>query len=286
MVTQPPAITTGGWSEQTTPTNQGGHEFMPAEDIFEQLVKVMASSTRLPEVTERNKTQEKVVHRYMLTFATVKQNGEGETVSLAKLKPRFIELIKCTNLNSAKSHWSDMLNQTCQIAGDSTERRDGGVTIQANDLSDGAFVAALRESKFLRKPLNTASTMNDAKTHISILVFADPLKEAKAYKDRLIHEQLINCQEAVGEEKTKMARKSTNLYNGGALFHVDNIKTLIYNLRLLDAPFPRTSRIPNYGKTWKRLKITSTRILGAIGPKSCRGSTSTPPYLWRLTYTT
>ena len=122
-----------------------------------------------------------------------------------------------------------MLNQTCQIAGDSATRLDGGGTIQADNLSDGAFVAAMRKFKFLRKALNSPRAMNDAKTHISILAFADPLKEAKAYKDRL---QLISCQEAVGEEKTKIARKATDLYNGGALFHVDNVKTLICNVRL------------------------------------------------------
>jgi hypothetical protein len=74
--------------------------------------------------------------------------------------------------------------------------------------------------------------MNDAKTHISVLAFADPIKDAKAYKDCLTHEQLITCQEVVGVEKTKIARKATDLYNGGALFHVDNVKTLICNLRV------------------------------------------------------
>jgi hypothetical protein len=134
--------------------------------------------------------------------------------------------------NAAKSGWNNMLNQTWQAAGESTTRLDGGATIQADDLGDGAFVAAMREFKFLRKYLNLASAMNDAKTHISILAFADPIKDAKAYKDRLTHEQLIACQEAVGEEKTKIARKVTDLYNGGALFHVDNVNTLIYNLRV------------------------------------------------------
>jgi hypothetical protein len=214
---------------------QNPHQFgmgAATEDSFERLVNAMASSTRSPEVNERNKTQEKVVSRYMLAFATIGHNGTDQTVLPAKLKPGFIELIKCTNLASAKSGWNDMLNQTCQAAGESATRLDGGATIQPDDLSDGAFVAAMREFKFLRRVLNSTSAMNDAKTHISVLAFADPIKDAKAYKDRLTHEQLITCQEAVGEEKTKIARKATDLYNGGALFHVDNAKTLIYNLRV------------------------------------------------------
>ena len=217
----------------TTPNNQFDvRTNSTTGDSFERFVNVMASSARSPEVTERNKTQEKVVHRYMLAFATIDNNGGENTVIPAKLKPGFIELIKCTNLSSAKSGWSDILTQTCQAAGESATRLDGGATIQADDLSDGAFVAALREFKFLRKVLNSTSAMNDAKTHISILAFATPIKDAKTYKDRLTNEQLITCQEAVGEEKTKIARKATELYNGGALFHVDNVKTLIYNLRV------------------------------------------------------
>jgi hypothetical protein len=257
----------GGWIEgpelnQASPSSNGGGGLLANDDNLERLVKAMAHGARSPEITERNKTQEKVVHRYMLAFATVKKNGEEETVSPAKLKPGFIEMIKCTNLNAAKSLWNDMLNQACQIASDSTERRDGGITIQADDLSDGAFVAALREFKFLRKPLNTASAMTEAKTHISILVFADPLKEAKAYKDRLLHEQLINCQEAVGEEKNKMARKSTDLYNGGALFHVDNVKTLIFNLRL----FGRTiSDDFEDSELWKNLEAFENYLHKNVG---------------------
>jgi hypothetical protein len=172
------------------------------EDSFERFVNVMTSTTRSPEVTERNKTQEKVVHRYMLTFATIGKNEGEQTILPAKLKPGFIELIKCTNLSAAKSGWNDMLAQTCQAAGESAARLDGGATIQADDLGNGAFVAAMREFKLLRKVLNSAGAMNDAKTHISVLAFADPIKDAKAYKDHLTHEQLITCQEAVGEDKT------------------------------------------------------------------------------------
>ena len=93
MAPQQQATVAGRWNggvelQQTTPSNHGGNGLLPTEDNLERLVKAMANSSRSPEINERNKTQEKVVqHQYMLTFATVKKNGEGETVSPAKLKP-------------------------------------------------------------------------------------------------------------------------------------------------------------------------------------------------------
>jgi hypothetical protein len=122
MEAQSPATTAISWrggdeSQQTTPTNQGGHGLLHADNNLERLVKALASSSCSPEVLERIKTQEKVVLRYMLTFATVTKSAEGETVLPAKLKPGFIEMIKGTNLNSAKSLWNDMLNQDARLRG-------------------------------------------------------------------------------------------------------------------------------------------------------------------------
>ena len=98
MAPQQQATIAGWWNggvelQQTTFSNHGGNGLLPTEDNLERLVKAMANSSRSPEINERNKTQEKVVHRYMLTFATVKKSGEEETVSPAKLKPGFIEIL-------------------------------------------------------------------------------------------------------------------------------------------------------------------------------------------------
>ena len=214
-------------SEQQSTTGQG----ISAADSLDLLVKAMSNNARSPEMKDKEKTQEKILHRYMLAFATVHRSGHDVTVYPAKLSNGFIEMIKCNSLSAAKSMWFDLLNQVVHVAGHSNKRLDGGATIAASDLSDNVFVAAIREFKFLRQPL-TVSVAMEAKTNISIIAFADPIKDAKAYKDRLSHEHLVNCQEAVGEEKTKMARKTTELYNGGALFHIDNIKTLICNVRV------------------------------------------------------
>ena len=212
--------------------HQAGLSDVDEQTKYDQLVHALTKNPRTPETTEKDKVQDKVLHRFQIAFASVETVEGDKIVSLATMKPGFVEVIKSTNLLVAKSLWKDILAETIEAAKSSDNRLDGGATIQATDLSDSVFVACLREFKFLRKSLTTESAMNDAKTSISILVFADPLKEAKAYTDRMVNEQLLSCQEAVGEEKSKMTRKTTELYIGGALFHVDNVKTLLCNFRL------------------------------------------------------
>ena len=204
----------------------------PSGGNFEKLVEALTNNSRTPEVKEKAKTQEAVLQRFSLAFAEVAEVSKERIVIPATLRPKFIEFVNTSNPDAAKILWNDLLASITQQATNSNTRLDGGATLQAGDLGDGAFVAAVKKFRFLKRSLTTASAMNDAKTQISVLAFGDPLKDGKAYRDRLVQEDLFDCQAAVGEEKTKMARKSTELYIGGALFTIDNFKTLIYNMRL------------------------------------------------------
>ena len=201
---------------------------------FEKLIDALTNNAtaRTPEVKEKDNNQNKVLQQFMIAFATIGQNGNDITVNPAKLRDEFKNMIKASTLNTAKKMLSEQLNAFIKATASSTDMYDRGVTISAIDLVCSVFTTAMRDFKLLDESLTATNAMEHAKTYISILAFADPIKDGKKYKDRILHDQLVTTQEAIGEEKTKMARKNTELNNWGSIITIQDIFALLCNFRI------------------------------------------------------
>jgi hypothetical protein len=85
--------------------------------------------------------------------------------------------------------------------------------------------------------------------------FAEPSKDFN-FHSRIENENTVFSQEAVGEERTKIARKTTELYTEGKMATGDDIKRMLCNFRMIMRAF-----CPDFEKSelWKclsRIEIT------------------------------
>jgi hypothetical protein len=96
---------------------------------------------------------------------------------------------------------------------------------------DGVFTSALQQFTWQHENVNIA--VHSLKHKLTIAAFAHPMRDSFSFQQRIDNGYTVASQEAVGEERAKMAKKTTELYIGGRLATGTDIKTTICNFRLV-----------------------------------------------------
>jgi hypothetical protein len=212
-----------------TPPQQG----LGTEHI-KQIVETIAQSSRSTRDKENSKTATDMNYRYQLLFARLSPSQESgdcqPTVVPGDLNPEFEKIIKNATLSNALRELQELLRTANGKAASSHNRLDAEAAFGA-EMIDGVFAAGLRNFNWMQESINTApERVNQT---INLACFAHPERNSLCFRQRIVNGHTVSSQEAVGEERSKMEKKTTELYTGGRLSTGRDITKAICNLRLL-----------------------------------------------------
>jgi hypothetical protein len=206
--------------------------FTPLVNTLAAGNKASTSATTQSE-REHQQDQQAVATRYQLAWgrvATVTNAVDGsksESVVfpalsdalLAVLSPSKVAKAEAAFQESTTSHMSSMARSTVYFDGIADwDTKSFGIT----------GVQCLRDFRFATAP--PTAEKDDVKDSVSLVHLARPDNGSVFYQTRQQEGRLIARQYLVGEDKSKLKRKITDLYYGGQIATAHDLKTAIANL--------------------------------------------------------
>ena len=215
----------------------GQNQFAPAD--LQALVAGAIQAGAQQSPAKRTLTEEEYLShandiqtRYSVAFASVVQDPDDASsrVVPAAISDPFAAIIKTSKQNIAMRQAQDTLGTTLRRATDSDSRVQAGCTLVASQF-DGPFLTRMRDFKFLTTPLVTdPSRVQSELTPFSLLtVRADSV----TYQDRIRSGLRVEAQVMMGEDKSKQARRVTDLYFQGKQESLVDVLAAISNIFVL-----------------------------------------------------
>jgi hypothetical protein len=193
-----------------------------------------SNTTKAPTLTEVEQLSQakNIAIRYALTFAKLIPNvdpHELPTVTPATLDPSFLKVISTSKNANAQRELTEIIGVQIRKCHASMNRLDAATTFKVETI-DRVFTAAIQNFSFITTPINHDPSV--IKSKIGVIHFAGPPTNCVVLHDRFINGEKVQCQELVGEDKTKMDKKATELYSNGNLSTGQDILHMLANLRV------------------------------------------------------
>jgi hypothetical protein len=150
---------------------------------------------------------------------------------LAELTPLiFKQVLRASKATAAIQIFQDEMEHTVKklLASDNflDSMSDAPVS-----MSDGVPITCLRNLCWAKDPYNVDK--KSVKDQIGIPHFAMPRQDSMQYKERLAASRTIYWQEHVGEDKSRLVHKLSELYHYGKIQDAASIHVILANLWLL-----------------------------------------------------
>lgn len=205
--------------------------FTPLVSSLQASNKATASATTQVE-REHQQDQQAVVARYQLLFGhveTVTDPIDGSTTESAvfpSLSAAFLAVLRPSKVNQAEASYRESITNHLRSNARSSSYFDGMTDMDAKSLG-GPGISCLREFRWGVEP--PTQDHDSIKDEIMIFHFARPDPASVTYQTRLEEGSLITRQHLVGEDKSKLKRKLTDLYYQGQISTGHDLKTAIAN---------------------------------------------------------
>lgn len=124
------------------------------------------------------------------------------------------DVLKAKKASTALIELHDQISLAEKEARKSPKTLDNLVTLRPDQL-DLPFLAAIREFKFHMENFTTLVSVSPLERSLSILPFCTPKRQSLEFINRVSNGQLLQVQETVGEDSTKLTKKTTELYISG-----------------------------------------------------------------------
>jgi hypothetical protein len=182
----------------------------------------------------------------------------------------FICILKTTKNTTAQRDLANIVGIKMRRANQIHDHLDLIATLEMATI-DTVFTAALKHFGKLSTSLNLDPTL--AKTKISLITFATPPTESAYLQQRVLNDTKLQAQEAVGENFTKMEKKTTELFIGGNILTGDNIIQLIANFRVF-----WKCMIIDFDCTaiWATISAYKTIVISTLNKRAQMASSSLP----------
>lgn len=213
-----------------------------------------ASTVKSKSESEHEVSAEECALRLSIAFASIKtvhdpEEGGPSTLAIipATINPEVAAILALPKINMTVNQLKVLVTNARREKETSDHRLDSKLSFD-QDLVDAMLVSAIKHYQFLFESVN--ADPHQVTTKVTLANFAEPHKTSVLYTERLVKNRLIQTQELVGEEKTKVGKKNTVMYTGGRLSTVDDIAHLIRNFRFFFGIF-----ITNFDESeaWKAI---------------------------------
>ena len=156
-----------------------------------------------------------------LTGATIDRQVEYPT-----LTPEFLAMLRARKLSKAVTNLREQYRSHLEALSASDHRLDStGTTDLA--MMDATFVTCLRNFNWASEPL--ASDPAGIKDKLGVYHLANPRSDTTSYQIRVESGRALLRQELVGEDKSKLEKKSTELYHNGQMDSGPDILIMLAN---------------------------------------------------------
>ena len=170
--------------------------------------------------------------RYSVAFAAVVTDPDDASshVVPATISDSFAAIIKTSKQNIAMRQAQDTLGTTLRKAIDSDSRIQAGCTLVESQL-DGPLLTRLRGFQHMTTPIvqDPARVQSELTAFNFLTVRADSV----TYQDRIRSGLRVEAQVLMGEDKTKQARRVTDLYFQGKQESLVDVLAAISNIFIL-----------------------------------------------------
>jgi hypothetical protein len=203
--------------------------------VLEALVKSNTGTTHTTTSNEREQMKEavEVEHRYKLMFARVQDVVDPDDpmrrtrqVVYPTLTAAFKEVLNATRSTKATSLFQDHIGNQIRTMANSDRFLDTAHDMPTN-MIDSVFSACIRSASWAKDP--PVIEPESVKDRLGIYHFASPRTDTVTYQTRIAAGRTTLRQEQVGEDKSKVNRRASDLYCQGRMDSVSHITTMIAN---------------------------------------------------------
>ena len=215
------------------PTNAPDPQMQQALLLY---LQKSASTTHTTTSTERDqlKEAEEVEHRYMLIFGRIKNSTDPldssktiDHVVYPKLTAQFRDVLNTAKASKANTLFQDHIMNHVKSMAVGQLLLDTSHDLPSS-LIDPVFSTCIRTASWAVDP--PVLEPESVKDKLGIYHFATPRLNTVTYQARTAAGRTTMRQEKVGEEKSKISKKTSDLYCNGHMDNADYIITMIANL--------------------------------------------------------
>jgi hypothetical protein len=241
----------------TTDTNTTAHHAALAAAVATAVASATKGSTS--EVTTSSeraqaKLSSDALDRLRIAFASegapITDADSGDTSVSAKyptISDAITEVLKAPKTAAAVNIMQEQWDHHSMLAAASDNRLDFNANFPSSSI-DASMVTYIRNHNWATE--NPSASGTSHKNKLGVMHFTTPAIASVHYQQRILDDNTVHCQEMVGEDKSKVAKRTTDLYCAGKLDSPEDLQRLISNIWLLGSFIV---------KDWK----------------------SNPPFLWR-----
>jgi hypothetical protein len=219
-------------------TNNG----VSAADLQQLILQLRTQPAAAPVPTtasaERKRAKESkgATIKYRLLFGrTIEVVGPSDpssklaSIQLAELTPVFLQVLQASKITAAVQFFQDEIEHTVKGLSASDNFLDSMSDVPVG-MFDGVFVQCLRSFRWAKDPFNMDK--ESVRDRLGIPHFAAPRQETVQYKERVAAGRTIFRQEQVGEDKSRLSRKLSELYRFGRMQNAASIHVMLANFWL------------------------------------------------------
>jgi hypothetical protein len=203
---------------------------------FAPLVASLGTSSNLSTHTQSEREHQAdvkaVVARYQICWARVDSvtdpvdGSVSEKVFLPTLSAALNDVLTPSKPAKAEASYQESVANHLRSKVRSSLYYDGMTDMDAKSLGIPG-ISCMREFRYASEP--PTHDPEEFKDKLTILHFARTDPGSVAYKTRQEDGRLLTRQHLVGEDKSKLKRKTTDLYYQGMIANADDLKTAIAN---------------------------------------------------------
>jgi hypothetical protein len=221
------------------PPSTGGVSAADLQKLIDHLRSNPASAP-VPTTTwaerERVKESEGAVTKYRLLFGrTVEVSDPTDpttkvaAIQLAELTPIFLQVLQTSKTTAAVQMFQDEVEHTVKGLSTSDNFLDSMSDVPIG-MFDRVFISCLRNFWWAKDPYNMDK--ESVRDCLGTPHFAAPRQDTVQYKERVAAGRTIYCQEQVGEDKSRLVRKLSELYRFSRMHNAASVHIMLANFWL------------------------------------------------------
>ena len=222
-----------GGNEDTNTNNTGtGNNLTDIANAFKQVFNTgtLHGNSSLSR-TEKNdlKVSQDTIARYMIMGARLVQQADGtQTMEPGTIRSGFKEFLESPRNDATLRDLRDMLTLAKERAREANTALSAFVNFKPDSLVDTIFTRTVQNAHWTRA--NPTQEPGELRTSLNIWVFLPPATHTFEYKERVDSLAKLSSQIQVGEDPTRTARRTTELYLRGKQESHNDVCSAIANL--------------------------------------------------------
>lgn len=208
-----------GMELSNNPSNLGASGGMNESQSIAALANSIAEATNRHSISnekELKKANSNTLLKYRVALASLfKEPNQTPTCNPGTPTLFLEELVSASSNSDAQQLARSEFATKHRVLADSDQKLDGQVNITPAQASDGVLISTIRRGRI--HDVSFAESVTGAKTNLNVLAFAPAPPDSEIYNERIRLDNHIRAQELAGEDRTKIERRSAELFLNGII---------------------------------------------------------------------